>query len=196
MKFNEEWIEDWDWIHLFGSSHSFAGIYFISEQSRVMCIFWYLFSVTAAFGSDICLQGFPGGAAVKNPPANTGDKETKTAVQSWVGKIPWRRKWHPTPVFLPGESHGQRSLVGYSPRAVKGPVRPDWATEHTHLPTVNSSHLGGGSGWYKDELNVAGCIGPLVVKRFEERKKKRSHRILGTWGGVERTSWLSIWGMG
>ena len=33
----------------------------------------------------------------------------------WVGKIPWRREWQPTPVFLPGESHGQRSLVGYSP---------------------------------------------------------------------------------
>ena len=32
----------------------------------------------------------------------------------WVGKIPWRRAWQPTPVFLPGESHGQRSLVGYS----------------------------------------------------------------------------------
>ena len=36
-----------------------------------------------------------------------------------VGKIPWRRKWQPTPVFLPGESHGQRSLVGYSPRGHK-----------------------------------------------------------------------------
>ena len=34
---------------------------------------------------------------------------------SWVGKIPWKRKWPPTPGFLPGESHGQRSLVGYSP---------------------------------------------------------------------------------
>ena len=33
----------------------------------------------------------------------------------WVGKIPWRRKWQPTPVFLPGESHGKRSLVSYSP---------------------------------------------------------------------------------
>ena len=33
----------------------------------------------------------------------------------WVAKIPWRRKWQPTPVFLPGEFHGQRSLVGYSP---------------------------------------------------------------------------------
>ena len=34
----------------------------------------------------------------------------------WAGKIAWRRKWPPTPVFLPGESHGQRSLVGSSPR--------------------------------------------------------------------------------
>ena len=33
----------------------------------------------------------------------------------WVGKIPWRKKWQPTPVFLPGKSHGQRSLAGYSP---------------------------------------------------------------------------------
>ena len=33
----------------------------------------------------------------------------------WVGKIPWRRAWQPTPVFLPGESHRQRSLAGYSP---------------------------------------------------------------------------------
>ena len=32
----------------------------------------------------------------------------------WIGKIPWRREWLPTPVFLPGEFHGQRSLVGYS----------------------------------------------------------------------------------
>ena len=33
----------------------------------------------------------------------------------WVRKIPWRRAWQPAPVFLPGESHGQRNLVGYSP---------------------------------------------------------------------------------
>ena len=33
----------------------------------------------------------------------------------WVGKIPWRRKWQPTPVFLPGKAHGQRNLVSYSP---------------------------------------------------------------------------------
>ena len=37
----------------------------------------------------------------------------------WVGKIPWRTKWQPTPVFSPEESHGWRSLVGYSPRGRK-----------------------------------------------------------------------------
>ena len=43
----------------------------------------------------------------------------ETRVPSLGGKIPWRRKWQPTPVFLPGESHGRRSLVGYSPRGRK-----------------------------------------------------------------------------
>ena len=51
---------------------------------------------------------------VKNPPANEGDV-TRSGFNPWVGKIPWRRKWQPTPVFLPGESHGQRNLAGYSP---------------------------------------------------------------------------------
>ena len=37
----------------------------------------------------------------------------------WVRKIPWRREWLPSPVFLPGESHGQRSLMGYNPYGYK-----------------------------------------------------------------------------
>ena len=56
----------------------------------------------------------PVGSVVKNPSANAGDR-----LNSWVGKVPWRRKWQPTPVFLPGKSRGQRSLVGYSPWAHK-----------------------------------------------------------------------------
>ena len=51
---------------------------------------------------------------VKNLPAMQ-----ETRLDTWVGKIPWRRKGQPTPVFLPGESHGQRSLVGYGPRGHK-----------------------------------------------------------------------------
>ena len=52
---------------------------------------------------------FPGNSVVKNLPANVGD-----TFDAWVGKIPWRRKWKFTPVFLPGKSQGQRNLVGYS----------------------------------------------------------------------------------
>ena len=48
----------------------------------------------------------------------------------WVRKISWRSKWKPTPVFLPGKSHGQRSLVGCSSWGCKR-VRPDEVTEHT-----------------------------------------------------------------
>ena len=50
---------------------------------------------------------------VKNPPANAGDIRD-LGFDSWVGKVPWRRVWQPTPVLLPGESHEQRSLAGYS----------------------------------------------------------------------------------
>ena len=47
----------------------------------------------------------------------------------WVRKIPWRREWLPTPVFLPGEFQGQRSLAGYSPWAHK---ESDTTEPHTH----------------------------------------------------------------
>ena len=49
---------------------------------------------------------------IKNPHANAGDVK---GFDSWVGKIPWRRAWQPTPVFLPGEFHRQRNLKGYRP---------------------------------------------------------------------------------
>ena len=49
----------------------------------------------------------------ENSLANAGDIKD-TGFDSWVMKIPWRRSWQPTPVFLPRESHRQRSLAGYS----------------------------------------------------------------------------------
>ena len=48
----------------------------------------------------------------------------------WVGKIPWKRSWQPSPIFLPGESHGQRSLVGYNPSGHR--VRYDWGDLAPH----------------------------------------------------------------
>ena len=51
---------------------------------------------------------------VNKQPAKAGDVR-RCSFYLWVGKIPWRSAWQPTPVFLPGESHGQRTLAGYSP---------------------------------------------------------------------------------
>ena len=62
---------------------------------------------------------------------------------SWVGKIPWRRKWQPTSVFLPGESHGQRSLAGYRPWGCKSQTRlSDWTTTiHTEVVMMSLFHI-------------------------------------------------------
>ena len=54
---------------------------------------------------------------VKNPLASVGDIRDVGSIPGQV--YPWRRKWQPTPVFLPGESHGQRSLAGYNPQGLK-----------------------------------------------------------------------------
>ena len=56
------------------------------------------------------------GASGKEPTCHQRRRHKRLVFHPWVGKIPWRREWQPTPVFLPGESHGQRNLVGYSPR--------------------------------------------------------------------------------
>ena len=56
-------------------------------------------------GSKWVGAGFPGGLVGKESACNVGD----------LGLVPWRRAWLPTPIFLPGEFHGQRSLAGYSP---------------------------------------------------------------------------------
>jgi len=51
---------------------------------------------------------------IKNPPANTGEVGDSGFILE-LGRSPWNRKWQLTPVFLPGRSHGYRSLAGYGP---------------------------------------------------------------------------------
>ena len=65
---------------------------------------------------------------VKNPSVNAEDR-----FDPWVGKIPWRRASQPTSVFLPGESHGQRRPVGYSP----------WGSEQSDMTEQLSKHAQG-----------------------------------------------------
>ena len=67
---------------------------------------WYWVTINA--------RGFTGGASGKEPACQCR-RHKRLMFNPWVGKIPWSRKWQPTPVFLPGESHGQRSLAGCGP---------------------------------------------------------------------------------
>ena len=60
------------------------------------------------------LWGFPSGTRDKEPACQCR-RCKRHGFNPWIRKIPWRGAWQPSPVFLPGESHGQRSLVGYSP---------------------------------------------------------------------------------
>ena len=79
---------------------------------------------------------FPGGASGKEPVCQCR-RHMRQGFDPWVGKIPWRRAWQPTPVFLPGESHGQRSLVGYSPQGCKKSDTTE-ASQHTCTVTKTS----------------------------------------------------------
>ena len=82
-------------IHLFHSGYNYLPLITID----ILCILQYLW-------------GFPGDTSVKEP-AGQCRRHKRLGLNSWVWKIPWRRAGQPTPVFLPGESYGQRSLVGY-----------------------------------------------------------------------------------
>ena len=78
-------------------------------------------------------KGFPGGASSKEPTCQCR-KCKRWVFDPLVGKIPWRRAQQPTPVFLPGEFHGQRSLMGYSPSSHRESDMTEWLT-HTHTQT-------------------------------------------------------------
>ena len=80
---------------------------------------------------------------VKNPPAT----QERPGFYPWVGEVPWRREWTPAPAFWPGESHGQRSLVGYSSES-----------DTTNTLTFT---LGLGSCWDQDSFQTTGSLTSL-----------------------------------
>ena len=73
-----------------------------------------LYFLTCKMGIVHHCLGFPSGTSGKEPTCQCR-KHKRHGFYPWVRKIPWRRAWQPSPVFLPGESHGQRNLVSYSP---------------------------------------------------------------------------------
>ena len=74
-------------------------------------------------------SGFPGGSTSKEFTCQCR-RCKRPGFHPWVRKIPWRRAWQPTPVFSPGESHGQRSLAGYSPWGCKESDTTKWLNTH------------------------------------------------------------------
>ena len=83
---------------------------------------------TACLHQLCSCKGSPGGTSGEEP-ACPYRRHTRCGFDPWVGKIPWRRTWQPTAVFLPGKSHGQRSLVAYSPWGRR--VRHDGSDIHS-----------------------------------------------------------------
>ena len=89
------------------------------------------FFLTFYFVLGYSQLGFPRWLSSKESACGAEDAECH-GFDPWVGKIPWRRAWKPTPVFLPGESHGQRSLAGYSPWDRKESDTTQVTNTHTH----------------------------------------------------------------
>ena len=98
---------------------------------------WHHFPSAAMFWADKTAPKYlphPGGASAKEPACQCRRRE-RHEFNPWVGRIPWRRKRQPNPVFLNGESHWQRSLVGYSPLGHR--VGHNWSDlAHTHCVLI------------------------------------------------------------
>ena len=110
----------------------------------------------------------------------------------WVGKIPWRRKWQHTPLFMPGEFHGQRSLAGYSPWGCK---ELD-TTEYTY---TQNSVRNGLSWWLSGKESACQCgkceFDPWVRKIPWRRKWQPTPVLLpGKFHGQRSLVGSSPWG--
>ena len=101
----------------------------------IINIYLMLMTCQELFKYSPLLTHFLGGAVVKNVPANARD-----AWDPWVGKIPWSRKWEPTPIPLPGKFHGQRRLVSYRPWGHKESDTAEWLSVHAHTHIHTHTH--------------------------------------------------------
>ena len=91
-----------------GQDEMYIHIFSSGEAGQKMEMWKYLQQLILL--TIICQVGFPGGSDSKKSTCPC----RRPRFDPWVGKIPWRREWQPTLVFLPGKSHGQRSLAGCS----------------------------------------------------------------------------------
>ena len=100
-----------DWLDLLAVQGTLKSL--LQHHTSKASILWQK-STNMSFGVTSEFKGFPGGTSGKEHACQCR-RPKRRKFNPWVRKILWRREWQPTPVFLPGESHGQKSLVGYSP---------------------------------------------------------------------------------
>ena len=116
---------------------------------------------------------FHGGSDSKESTCNAGDPDL----------IPWRKEWLPTPVFLPGEFQGQRSLVGYGPWGHKELDMTEWLTHtrtHTHTHTEPS------------EIETStSTLQNVWLRSPGFRKSTGTHVLTPTWGRPYAKCWLT-----
>ena len=95
------------------------------------------------------LRDFPGGTSGKEPIWQCR-RHKRCRFDPWVGKIPWRRAWQPTPVFLPGESHGQGSWQATVHRISKSQIQLKWLSTEAlkHRVKVDQYNLKGNSKFF------------------------------------------------
>ena len=127
------------------------------------------------FGGEQCSKSFPGG----KEPACQCRRHKRYRLDTWVRKIPWRRAWQPTPVFLPGESHGWRSLAGCRLWGCKESDTTEWSHHHHLAESFNDdsqedlllfqeNFIPGTQGLCRGSCHPS-MQGHLVVTRIEAR---------------------------
>ena len=88
--------------------------------------------ISSFTGECTCLRGFPSGTSGKEPACQCR-RHKRHRFDPWVQKISWKKAWQPTPVFLPGEHHGQRNLAATVRRVAKSRTRLKCLSTHALL---------------------------------------------------------------
>ena len=132
---------------------------------------------------DICLLGFPGGISGKEPACQCR-RHRRRGFNLWVRKIPWRKKWQPAPVFLPGESHGLRDRGAWQAtanRITKSQTQLKWLSTST-------VHICISLMWVQrtDSLEQT-----LMLEKIEGGRRRGQQRM--RWLDGITDSWTGVW---
>ena len=122
------------------------------------------------FRSSTFAIGFPGGSDGKESACG------RPRFDPWVGKIPWRKEWISTPVFLPGECHGQRSLVGYSPKSRKESDMTEQLTL-SHLRWEAENHIWVYAFLFQEQFCKSSSIIFNLSRKYEEINSSQEKRF-------------------